>query len=44
MTPGLSKDFGVMYDHNISKLANHQTRHQATNKVGCLPGDYTEAL
>ena len=28
-----------MYDHNFPKLANHQTRHQATHKVGCQPGD-----
>ena len=28
-----------MYDHTFSKLANHQIRHQATNKVGCQPGD-----
>ena len=31
--------FGVMYDHTCSELANHQIRHQATHKVGCLPGD-----
>ena len=28
-----------MYDHTFSKLANHQSRHQATHKVGCQPGD-----
>ena len=39
MTPGLSKDICVKYEHNFSKLANHQTRHQATHIVGCQPGD-----
>ena len=31
-----------MYDHTtgITKLANHQIRHQATHKVVCQPGDY----
>ena len=33
------RTFSVMYDHTFSKLANHQIRHQATHKVGCLPGD-----
>ena len=33
--------FGVMYDLAFSKLANHQIRHQATQKVGCQPGDCT---
>ena len=28
-----------MYGHSVSKLANHQIRHQATHKVGCQPGD-----
>ena len=28
-----------MYDHTFYKLANHQTRHQTTQKVGCQPGD-----
>ena len=41
MTPGLSRvrTFGVMYDHNFSKPANHPTRLQPTHKVGCRPGD-----
>ena len=39
MTPGLSKTFGVMYDHTFSNLANHQIRHQGTHKVDCQPGD-----
>ena len=39
VTTGLSKDIGVMYDYTFSKLANHQIRHQATQKVGCQPGD-----
>ena len=36
VTPGLSKE---TKDHNFSRLANHPTRHQATHKVGCQPGD-----
>ncbi len=28
-----------MYDHTFSELPNHQIRHQATDKVGCQPGD-----
>ena len=39
MTPGLSKAFGVIYDHAVSKLVNHQIKRQATHKVGCEPGD-----
>ena len=40
MTPGLHKDiWDIMYDHAFSKLANHQIRHKATQKVGCQPGD-----
>ena len=38
MTPGLSKDISVMYDHTFSKLANHHMRHQATYIAGCQPG------
>ena len=34
-----ARTFGVMYEHTLSKLANHQIRHQATFKVGCQPGD-----
>ena len=40
MAPGLSKEIHVMYDHNLSKLVNHQIRHQATHKVGCQCGDF----
>ena len=40
MTPGLSKAFGVMYDHTFYKLANQQIRHQATHRVGCQPIDF----
>ena len=29
-----------MYDHTFYKLANQQTRHQATHKMGCQPGDF----
>ena len=39
MTPGLSKDIQGHVHHTFSKVANHQTRHQATHKVGCQPGD-----
>ena len=42
MTPGLSKDIRchVRPWHTFfSKIANHQIRHQATDKVGCRPGD-----
>ena len=28
-----------MYDHTLSKLANHQIRCQATHKVSCQSGD-----
>ena len=34
------RTFSVMYDHTLSKLANHQIRHQATHKVGCQLGDF----
>ena len=33
------RTFSVMYDHTFSRLANHQIRIQAVNKVGCQPGD-----
>ena len=33
------RTFGVMYDHTFSKLATHQVRCQATQRVGCQPGD-----
>ena len=33
-----------MYDHKFSTLANHETKHQATHKVGCQPGDCTWSL
>ena len=29
-----------MYDDTFSRLANHQIRHQAANKVGCQPGEF----
>ena len=38
MTLGLSKDIQC-HDHTFSLLANHQSRHQATGKLGCQPGD-----
>ena len=38
------RTFGVMYDHTLSKLANHQIIHKATNKVGCQPGDFLRGL
>ena len=37
MTP--DRTFGVMYEHNFSKVANHHIRYQARHKVGCQPGD-----
>ena len=39
MTTDLSKEFGVIYDHAFSKIANHQIRHETTHKVGCQFGD-----
>ena len=39
MTPGLSKEIWCHVWNNFSKLVNHQTRHQATHKMGCQPGD-----
>ena len=41
MIPVISvRTFGVLYGYTISKLTNHQIRHQqATHKVGCRPGD-----
>ena len=32
MTPDLSKDIHVMYNHAFPKLANNHIRHQATHK------------
>ena len=39
MTLCLSKDIRCHVWKYYSKLANHQIRHQATHKVGYLPGD-----
>ena len=39
MTPGLSKDIQCHVWPYFSKLANHQIKHQVTQKVGCQPGD-----
>ena len=43
MTPGLSKDIRCHMTMLLLLLnfANHQIRHQATHKVGCLPDDST---
>ena len=38
MTPGLRKDFGVMYDLDFYKLLNHQMRLEATHRMGSQTG------
>ena len=35
----LVKTFSVIYDHTLSLLANHPSRHKATSKICCHPGD-----
>ena len=39
MIPGLSKDIRCHMTMFLLNFANHQIRHQATHKVGCLPDD-----
>ena len=34
------RTFGVMYGPTFFFACNHQSRHLATHKVGCQPGDY----
>ena len=40
MTPGLLRTFSAMYDHTLIFARNHQSRHQATSKMGHRPSDY----